>query len=562
MPTSTYAGRPVPPSRLLQRVLASYTANGFSGGLAVLDAKRDLRGNVQNTIPEFTIKGYSGATPSLILNFPEQMTGYVLNSTDGTLTTVNYSTEATGGGAAGFGPQPTSVMAAPTAGIFVGAASSVGVLGLASPYAKLNIYLPNVNKVVTNPSGTIILAMVRNSNELYRIVKLPQTGTPVRPYNAIDCEPVLLPIFCVVPVPNSNSAGIIGAAFDRPSDAIFSTDGTTVYILNCGPECSGTTASVTVLQQAPLLATTVPPPTLPTTEPPVLQPLPVPNPIPVPGGDTIGLSDGTNLYLAGQQLQPGGLLGGNLSVLNLTSYSVTATYTIADGNHTRMLFADDGTLWVGSQQCTNGIRAAAAAAGVANQSANTNCLSRTVPTYQYNAATNPTPPTILPVWEAKTVYNPGNKVCDTPSKLPNGYTVCDSGNVQVAVQAGTSGATAPTFAPALHQNTTDGGVKWINLGAVTPVQIIPMVTPNFPTVGTTSPAIGVAYPNTDLSPVYYGTLYGEAWVQNLHKMYTAYGGQIHVFTTDDGYEIDNYNVTLQGTVLDVAYMDAESNSAN
>jgi hypothetical protein len=29
-----------------------------------------------------------------------------------------------------------------------------------------------------------------------------------------------------------------------------------------------------------------------------------------------------------------------------------------------------------------------------------------------------------------------------------------------------------------------------------------------------------------------------------------------------GTEINNYNVTVQGTVLDVAYMDAETNSAN
>jgi hypothetical protein len=69
-------------------------------------------------------------------------------------------------------------------------------------------------------------------------------------------------------------------------------------------------------------------------------------------------------------------------------------------------------------------------------------------------------------------------------------------------------------------------------------------------------------------------------VQNYYKVYTAYGGQIHAFYTgvspspvaesqqEDanggpaGSEIDNINVTVQGTVFDVAYMDAETDSAD
>jgi hypothetical protein len=39
-------------------------------------------------------------------------------------------------------------------------------------------------------------------------------------------------------------------------------------------------------------------------------------------------------------------------------------------------------------------------------------------------------------------------------------------------------------------------------------------------------------------------------------MYTAYGGQVHIFSTVDNSEIDNKNVIVQGTALDVAYMDS------
>jgi hypothetical protein len=95
-----------------------------------------------------------------------------------------------------------------------------------------------------------------------------------------------------------------------------------------------------------------------------------------------------------------------------------------------------------------------------------------------------------------------------------------------------------------------------------------------------SQAVGVPYPNTDQNQYYYGSLTGICWVQNFYKVYTAYGGQIHAFYTGlspnpiqetqqedanggpPGSEINNYNITVQGTVLDVAYMDAETNSAD
>jgi hypothetical protein len=37
---------------------------------------------------------------------------------------------------------------------------------------------------------------------------------------------------------------------------------------------------------------------------------------------------------------------------------------------------------------------------------------------------------------------------------------------------------------------------------------------------------------------------------------------VHVFSTVDGSEIDNKNVTVQGTALDVAYMDAITDADN
>jgi len=535
-PAQNYAGRPIPPSGLLQRVMASFTVNGSQGGLQILDGLRDIRTNVQNTISSFPIKGFSAAEPTTIINYPEQTTGYVLSSTDGSLATINYSTEASIGSAASFGSNPPSVATAPGGIIFAGAAESSGALVVQGAFGSVSLNLPNVDKVVVNQGGTVVLAMVRNSSALYRVVKLPATTNPTFPPGYIDCEPILLPVYCVVPVGNTSSAGVAGAAYDHPTNAIFSLDGNYVYVLNCGPECSGTTASVTILQEGPLVMTNVPTvsPVSPTAASP-LAALPVANPILVPGGATAAISDGTTLYIAGQQLNGNGLFAGNLSLLNLTSYTVGPTYSISDGTHTKMLFADSNTLWIGSQQCANGQRAANAANNITTQAANYNCLTRFV--------TGGNPPLLS--WVANQVYGAGN-------------TVSDGVNVQVVLTGGTSGKTAPTWNATLDQPTTDNGVVWVNVGPVSPVQIIPIVTPN----NNTATNIAVPYVNTNLNAMYYGSLTGECWVQNYLKIYTAYGGQIHAFNTTDGSEINNFLITIQGTVLDVAYIDAESNSAN
>jgi hypothetical protein len=452
--------------------MAAYTSGGLSGGLEILDGLRDIRSNVQNTITSFHISGYSAAEPITILNFPEQTTGYVLSYTDGTLGTINYSTESTGGSAAGFGSAPPSVAASSNGGTFVGAEEQAGTLGVNIGGSTFNLNLPNVDKVVIDQGDSVILAMVRNSNTLYRVVKLPATNNPVLPPGYVDCEPLLLPVLCVVPV---------AGTYDRPTDVKFSLDGTTAYVLNSGPEDGGKTASITFLQEGALNFNSVPTvnPLSPTAPSP-METLPVANPVPIPGGVTAAVSDGTYLYLSGQQLQASGLFAGYLTLLNLTTYATSAPISISDGTHTKMLLADDNTLWIGSHQCANGVRAALAATGNTTQAANTNCLTMVT----------------------------------------------------------LNGTNTPT------------------------AQIIPAVS------ATATNPVQVPYPNTNQNLFYYGDLTGICWVQGYHKVYTAYGGQIHAFYTDAttigpaGTEINNTNITIQGTVLDVAYMDAETNSAD
>jgi len=445
-PQNNFAGRPVPPSQLAQRVMVSVTATGTSGGsLQILDALRNIRNNLQNTKPSFSISGYSGGYPSLIINYPAETTGYVYSDLDGSVAIINYGKEATAGSAASL-PGLSTSLAIPSNNIAVYSAEQARGQLVIFDNAKGTAYalnLPNVFKVSINPAASIALAMVRNSNTLYRVVKL--NANQATPPGAVDCQPYNLPVYCVVPVTGN---------FDRPVDAYFSLDGTTVDVLNAGPEYGGSTASISVLTLGTLNLNNIP------TASPDANAV-IAN-IPVPGGVTTAISDGTTLYAAGQKLMPDGLFAGNLTTISLANNTVTGTYSISDGNHSKLLFADDNTLWIGSQYCATGERA--------KLKQNYNCLTR----FDTNAKT---------------------------------------------------------------------------------ASIVPAVDP-------TSSTSAVPYPNGDENQYYYGSLTGICWVQTFHKVYTAYGGQVHAFNTVDGSEINNQYITVQGTALDVAYMDALTDQAN
>jgi hypothetical protein len=211
IPEYTFAGRPVPPSLLLERVLVGITTNGSSGSLEILDGLRDIRNNVQNTKPAFFISGYSGGYPSLILNFPEQLRGYVYsNISPYSVSVINYSTEASAGSGGSFPAQSTSLATASDFLRVYSAEEATGQLVIQDNQLGqiFGLNLPNVYKVAVNQGDTVALAMVRNSNSIYRVIKL--NNGAVNPPGAVDCEPTILPVYCVVPVPGT---------FDRPQNA-------------------------------------------------------------------------------------------------------------------------------------------------------------------------------------------------------------------------------------------------------------------------------------------------------------------------------------------------------
>jgi hypothetical protein len=312
--------------------------------------------------------------------------------------------------------------------------------------------LPGVYRVSVNPGGSAALAFAQNSNYVYYPRKLTAAqstaysgGPSTWPTGAVDCEPQNAPGWCLFQAlsPNDNQPLV----FDRPVKAVFSADGGTAYVLNCGPECGGTSSSVTPLPVAPLIYLIGQQSgSLPTHS------ALASNTISIPGGASNALVNSSTLYVVGQKQMTDGYWGGYLTVVNLLTNTVVPSTgsapnpaSISDGTPgamSRMLQADDNTLWIGMTQCTNGERA--------NNHLPYGCL---------------------------TMYN-----------------------------------------------TSTGKV-------------------------------------TLLEP-YIGDATGIAAVTGLHKIYTAEGGQVYIYSTVDGTAIDNQYVTVTGTAYDVAYMDGLTDANN
>lgn len=355
-----FAGRNLPPSGVLNRVLvAIQNPSALSNGaLQFDDAQYDIRHSYNNKVPLFTIGGYSGKLPVTIQNMPEQQIGAVYSIGDGALSIISYAGEkvSTTTAAASLGGISQSIFISHDLNYIYAASQAAQTLVVVDHGASIPLNLPGVYRVSINPGNTVALAFVQNTNDVYSIVHLNNDQQQAAINNphwnpglpnsqpAQDCEPQNLPVYCVFPVSTAS-----GASFDRPTKAVFSPDGTTAYVLNCGPECGGSASSITTI---PITTNTLNPSGVGASGIALLAT----SNLAVPGGVTNGTFNGTTLYLAGQQLQSDGLLAGNLSIVDTTAGKVTGQYSISDGTHNKMILADDNTLWIGSVQCQSGER--------------------------------------------------------------------------------------------------------------------------------------------------------------------------------------------------------------
>jgi hypothetical protein len=370
-----FAGRVLPPSGIANRVLIAVQNPSVAskGLLQFVDAFYDIRQSFNDKIPSFSISGYSGALPSTIQNMPEEQSGAVYGSGDGSYVLANYAKESSSGAIATLPGLSSSIFVSRNQTFVIAATQQAGqvtvidkVAGRTYPFS-----LPGVNHVAMNPGGTVMMAFVQNSNYAYYPRKLTsQDSTTFAAYYLtnqtwpapyVDCEPKNLPGMCLAQVQDPSGNPL---SFDRPVKAIFSADGSSAYILNCGPECGGNASAVTILPTAPMILQdgqqTGSFPTQ-STMANIAVPGGASNALETPGGpnsvDTLYvLGEGST---AGGPLPAGQLFSGFLTPVDLTTNIAGSPISVSDsapGQFTRMVVADDNTLWLGGIRCTQGQR--------------------------------------------------------------------------------------------------------------------------------------------------------------------------------------------------------------
>ena len=206
----------------------------------------------------------------------------------------------------GFAAVPT----APVAGA-PPVPGAVIAFGLFQGAIAATIPVPGARTLVSSHNGNRILTFADNSSTV-TILTPSSINTSIDPRTAVCC-------------------------FDHPVWGIFSADDTTAYIFDCGPECGGTTAGITVLNML-------------TSSVGATLALP---------GATYGMVNGSTMYVVGKPpgtLCPSGTAAttcGTLSLVDFASMTASPPVIITDGYHNRMDISANGQLFVGSKTCSN-----------------------------------------------------------------------------------------------------------------------------------------------------------------------------------------------------------------
>jgi hypothetical protein len=370
-----FAGRVLPPSGIANRVLIAIQnpSTTSKGILQIVDGFYDIRQSFNDKIPNFVVSGYSGALPVTIQNMPEEQLGAVYGSGDGSFTLINYAKETTAGTAAALNGLSSSVFTSRSQNFVIAASQQAHSLLVVDRQGgkSYSLSLPSVYHVSINPGGTVMMAFAQNSDFAYYPRKLTSADSTTLaafyqsngfwPAPYVDCEPKVLPGMCLAEITDPNSGKPL--TFDRPVKAVFSADGSNAFILSCGPECGGTTSAVSMLPVAPMNVQDGQQSGAFPTQASMLT-------IPVPGGASNALETpgGPNavdtLYVLGEgssngTLSPGQLFSGFLTPIDLTANTAGTPISVSDsapGQRTRMILADDSTLWLGGIRCTEGER--------------------------------------------------------------------------------------------------------------------------------------------------------------------------------------------------------------
>jgi len=317
-------------------------------GLILIDALKDLRANVGQ------IGANSMAPAALFLSSDRKIT-VAVSIDQNRLVVLNNNTEAISAiGTIQLPGNTESLVISADNGIAYaavpnapvpggGSVGAIAIVNLNTGGTPPTLPIPGVHYLTESGDGSKILAFSDNT-DLTQLSNV-QTVTVVSPFNIVAGSKNAV---CNPAPPNPVVCQYV-TGFDHPVAGFFSSDNTQAWILNCGPECGGTQASVQLLD-------------LHDPANPVAGP-----PTPVPGGATVGFMQNQTLYVAGNppvgsNTCAGGpttaaTTCGRLTIVNLATLPqatpIQPTAVIPDGYHTHIDISGDGQLFVGSRNCTN-----------------------------------------------------------------------------------------------------------------------------------------------------------------------------------------------------------------
>ena len=307
------------PSQLNNR---AFITNQFSGNIQIVDSQNDTtayytatNNNTGNSTtggsPASAVAIVVGGSLTWTLLSPDDLETLVYNPAGHTLTFITNASEVQNGTVqlavwadmGVYSPDSKFIyVPVPAANVQNAQPGAVQIISTATGAVTFNVAVPSARYAAISPDGKTLLVFASNSDTMY-----------------------------VINVSATSPSAVAIPGFARPVNAFFSSDSSTAYILNCGPEC-GSTAGAPSVMRFNLTSQTV------TATVPV-------------GGASVGLLKNTTLYVAGF---PGGSTG-TFDAIDVTAMNrLTANpVAIGDGTHTTMAISNNNKLYIGAITCSN-----------------------------------------------------------------------------------------------------------------------------------------------------------------------------------------------------------------
>ena len=304
------------PSGVQHRALVS---NTYSGALQVMNTQNDTTGytaqevnSAGQVVPgvpvsisignSVTWEALSVDRSKTMVYDPSTSTVYfVTNSSETIAGSVQLSAPATMGlfsadGNSAYVPERTVPITGSRAG-------GVQVVSVTNFNISATYPVPSASTVALSPNGQILLVFANNSDSVF-LINLSATSP------------------AAVEIPG----------FSRPVNAFFSSDSNTAYVLSCGWECGDPAPGQASVAQLDLPSMTI-------------------KATVNVGGASVGLLNGTTLYVAGTSYTAGPVFD-SVNVTNM-SRNTANSVPINDGQHTTMALSMNNKLYIGAVTCTN-----------------------------------------------------------------------------------------------------------------------------------------------------------------------------------------------------------------